>query len=101
METGPDCVIMRGVSDLDELLAQLAADASQALEHDRLAEEYRQKVRANLPRARSLGAGPALLERTIKTLWVERTIARWTAGSAPAGQKTSKRKRPGAAPNGS
>ena len=92
---------MRGVTELDEVLEQLAADADQALEHDRLAEEYRQRVRANLPRARSLGAGPAALERTIKSLWVERTISRWTKGDAAADKAPGKRKRPGAAPNGS
>jgi hypothetical protein len=92
---------MRDVSELDDLLEQLAADADQALEHDRLAEEFRQRVRANLPAARRLGAGPAKLERTIKSLWVERTISRWTAGEAPKGAPRPKRKRPGAAPNGS
>jgi hypothetical protein len=94
---------MRDVSDLDELLVQLAADADQALEHDRLAEEFRQRVRANLPAARRLGAGPAKLERTIKSLYVERTISRWTAGDAPevAPETRPKRKRPGGAPSNS
>lgn len=94
---------MRGVSDLEEVLEQLAADADQALEHDRLAEQFRQRVRANLPIARRLGAGPAKLERTIKSLYVERTIGRWTADDVPEVPPESKpkRKRPGAAPNGS
>jgi hypothetical protein len=92
---------MRDVDELTELLAELAADADAALEYDRLAEERRARVRANLPRARKAGAGVQELERTIKSLYVARTISRWTAGSASADRPRSKRKRPGAAPNGS
>lgn len=93
---------MRGVDELTELLQDLAADAKQAQRHEALAEEYRQRVRAKLPAARAAGAGPALLERTINSLYVGATISRWTSGSAPAGKpKRSRRKRPGAAPNGS
>jgi hypothetical protein len=92
---------MRGVDELTELLEELAADADQALEHDRLAEEARQRVRAKLPAARKAGAGPAQLERTIKSLYVSATISRWTSGDVPKGAPRGKRKRPGAAPNGS
>jgi hypothetical protein len=92
---------MRGVDELTELLAELAADAKTALEHDRLAEEARRRVRANLPRARKAGAGVAELERTIGSLYVSATISRWTSGDAPKGAPRGKRKRPGAAPNGS
>lgn len=92
---------MRGVDELTELLDELAADAREALEHDRLAEEARQRVRAKLPRARKAGAGPALLERTIGSLYVQATISRWTSGDASADKPRGKRKRPGAAPNGS
>jgi hypothetical protein len=96
------CVTMKGVSDLTDLLAELAADADEALRYDALAEAARQRVRARLPEARRRGAGPALLERTIKSLYVERTISRWTSGDVPEGEvERPKRKRPGAAPNGS
>jgi hypothetical protein len=84
---------------LDELLAELATDAADAIKHDRLAEEARQRVRAKLPRARKLGAGPSQLERTIQQLYVARTIGQMTKpGGAPGGPKQG-RKRPGAAPD--
>lgn len=94
---------MRDVDELTELLNELAADAKAAEKHEALAEEYRQRVRANLPRARAAGAGPALLERTINSLYVGATISRWTSGAAPTDKPRPKgrRKRPGAAPNGS
>ena len=83
---------------MTELLAELAADAQDAIKHDRLAEAARERVRAKLPLARSLGAGPRELERTIHSLYVERTIARWTADDAPVAPAKRNRKRPGAAP---
>lgn len=86
---------------MEQLLAELAADASEALEHDALAEAARERIRAKLPAARKAGAGPAKLERTIKSIYVQGTISRWTAGDAPKGAPHPKRKRPGAAPNGS
>lgn len=102
LESGLQCVIMKGVDELTELLEELAADAKAALEHDRLAEEARQRVRANLPRARKAGAGPTQLERTIGSLYVSATISRWTSGDQPqASPPRPKRKRPGAAPNAS
>jgi hypothetical protein len=90
---------MRGVSKLTELLKELADDAAAAREYEQLAEERRERVRANLPRARKAGAGPAELERTIGSLYVSATISRWTSGSVPAGAPHGKRKRPGAAPS--
>jgi hypothetical protein len=93
---------MKGVKELDELLAELASFADTAIEHDRIAEDARQAIRDRLPKARKLGAGPALLERTVKSLYVEKTISRWTADDTPdASKPRPKRKRPGAAPNGS
>jgi hypothetical protein len=89
---------MRGVDKLTELLAELAADADAALKYDRLAEEHRQRIRANLPRAHKAGAGFVELERAIRSIYVARTISRWTAGDASAGTARPKRKRPGAAP---
>jgi hypothetical protein len=91
---------MRGVDELTELLRALAEDASAALEYDRLAEERRQRVRDNLPKARKAGAGVAQLERTIGSLYVAATISRWTSGSA-SGNPRGKRKRAGAAPTSS
>jgi hypothetical protein len=90
---------MRGVSDLTEDLAALAADAETAIKHDRLAEEARERIRARLPAARSKGASPTELERTIHSLYVSRTIARWTSGNAPDAPPRRHRKRPGAAPS--
>lgn len=92
---------MRDVDELTDLLKELAADAKQAQRHEALAEEYRQRVRAKLPAARKAGAGPALLERTINSLFVGATISRWTSGDAPSGKPRTRRKRPGAAPTGS
>lgn len=91
-------VTMRGVSELTDLLKQLADDAAEAQKYDGLAEEYRRRVRENLPRAREKGAGVAELERTINSLYVGATISRWTSGSASADGPRAKRKRPGAAP---
>lgn len=93
---------MRGVTELEQLLAELAADADEAIEHEALAEAARQRIRAKLPRARELGAGPAQLERTVKSLFVERSIRRWTSDHTPQPDvERPKRKRPGAAPDGS
>ena len=90
---------MGGVSELTDLLKELAADADAAIEYERLAEERRQRIRQNLPRARKAGAGVAELERTIKSLYVYATISRWTSGAAPAERPTRRRKRAGAAPD--
>lgn len=92
---------MRGVDELTELLQALAADADAALRYEELAEQHRARIRANLPLARKAGAGPAELERTIKSLYVQATISRWTSKSAPADKSRRRRKRPGAAPSGS
>lgn len=92
------CVIIGSVDELTELLAELAADAAAAREYERLAEEKRRAVRANLPKARKAGAGPALLERTIGSLYVSATISRWTSGPVSKDKQPSRRKRPGAAP---
>ena len=93
-----NCVSIGSVDELEALLAELEKDALAALEYDRLAEERRQKVRANLPKARAAGAGPARLERTIHGLFVVRSISRWTAGSATETKAKGGRKRPGGAP---
>lgn len=89
---------MRGVDELTELLRELAEDAEAARRYEALAEERRERVRANLPRARKAGAGVAELERTIGSLYVSRTISRWTADDVPAEPPKRRRKRPGAAP---
>lgn len=94
-------MIIGSVKKLDALLDEIEADALKAIEYDRLAEEMRQRVRAKLPKARALGAGPSLLERRVHSLFVTRTISRWTAGSAPQDKPTSTRKRPGAGADGS
>ena len=88
---------MRGVDELTDLLKQLAADAEEAIEHDRRAEECRARVRANLPEAYRRGAGVTLLERTIHSLYVGKTITRWVVGE-PDDKPKRPRKRPGAAP---
>lgn len=90
---------MEGVSELTDLLKELAADAEAAIEYDRLAEEHRKRIRKNLPRAREAGAGVAELERTIRSLYVYATISRWTSGDSPVARPASRRKRAGAAPD--
>lgn len=92
------CVIIGSVDKLTELLRELAADADAALKYEALAEQHRQRIRENLPKARQEGAGVAELERTIKSVFVGATISRWTSGSAPKERKRSNRKRPGAGP---
>lgn len=92
---------MRGVDELTEVLEALAADADEALRYEQLAEERRERIRENLVKARKMGAGPAELERTIKSIYVSRTISRWTKDAEPAGTPRRPRKRPGAAPSGS
>ena len=89
---------MRDVDELTELLKELADDAAAALKYEALAEKHRERIRANLPRARKAGAGVAELERTISSIYVGRTISRWTADDAPAERPKRRRKRPGAAP---
>lgn len=89
---------MKGVDELTELLTQLDADSAKAIEHERIAEEYRAKVRANLPRAYAAGAGTTALERTIHSLYVAKTIGRWVTGDLPPEKPPTRRKRPGAAP---
>lgn len=84
---------------MTELLAELAADAEVVLEHDAIAEQARQRIRAKLPLALKAGAGAAELERTIKSIYVARSITRWYPGGEQPGDKPrSRRKRPGAAP---
>lgn len=93
--------MLRGVNEVETLLAELEADALAAQEHDALAEQFRQRVKEKLPRARKLDVGPAELERRIHQLYTATTISRWTADVAP--QETvrrGRRKRPGAAPTG-
>jgi hypothetical protein len=96
---------MRGVDDLDQLLAELAADAAVVIEHEPIAQAARDRIRANLPKARRRGVGPTELERLIQGIFVERTISRWTANDVPGGDQRSerprvaRRKRPGAPPS--
>lgn len=92
---------MRDVDELTELLRELADDAAAAAKYDALAERHRERVRANLPKARAAGAGIAELERTINSLYVGKTIDRWTKDKAPAERPRRNRKRPGAAPGAS
>lgn len=86
---------------MTELLKELGDDAAAALKYDALAEKHRERIRANLPRARRAGAGLAELERTIHSVYVSKTIGRWTADDLPAEKPKRRRKRPGAAPNAS
>lgn len=92
---------MKGVDELTELLAELAADADEALKYDALAEERRRRIRQNLPRAYEAGAGFVQLERAIKSIYVARTISRWVTSPPAPDKPRGKRKRAGAAPNGS
>jgi hypothetical protein len=92
-------VMLRGVDEVETLLAALEADAVAALKYDALAEERRQRVRVNLPEARKLNVGPAELERRIHQLFTATTISRWTADVAPPETvRRGRRKRPGAGP---
>jgi hypothetical protein len=91
-------VIMRGVSELDDLLAALAADADVVIKHDRIAQAARDRIRARLPEAYARGAGITELERTIKQLYVQRSISRIVTGQ-PAETSRPRRKRAGAAPD--
>jgi len=50
-------------------------------------------------KAREAGYGPAELDRAIGSMYVAKTISRWTADSTPAARKPGRRKRPGAAPS--
>jgi len=83
----------------DRLVAELIAEAKAALDLEGQAQAHRERVRELLPQARKLGYGPSDLERMIGSLYVARTISRWTGGSA-AEPKKGRRKRPGAAPTG-
>lgn len=91
-------VMLRGVNEVETLLDEIEADSLRALEHDALAEEFRKRVRANLPKARALDVGPAELERRTHQLWTQTTISRWTAAFAPANTvRRGRRKRSGGA----
>lgn len=103
MSRGLDCkaayVMLRGVDEVKTLLDEIEADSLLALEHDALAEEARQRVRAKLPEARKLDVGPAELERRTHQLWTATTISRWTASFAPENStRRGRRKRSGGAP---
>lgn len=74
--------------DLEALLAELEKHATAVVRADRVADEHRRAIRALLPEARDLGAGPAELERTIKGIYVAGTISKWTRKpGAPRGRK--------------
>lgn len=79
------------------MVQELIAEAKAARDAEDAAERHRERVRALLPAARKLGYGPAELERMIGSLYVSRTISRWTADEKPAERKR-RRKRPGAGP---
>jgi len=81
----------------DNVVAELIAEARAALDAEEAAERHRERVRELLPQARQLGHGPADLERMIGSLYVARTISRWTVDEA-APRRPGRRKRPGAAP---
>ena len=87
---------MRDVDEMTELLDALADDAAGARKYEALAEKHRERIRANLPRTQGR-RWRGRLERTIRPIYVGRTISRWTADDAP-GCGRSARKRPGAAP---
>lgn len=63
---------------MDKVLIELAAEADEVLRLEAEAEEHRRRIRKLLPDARKKGHGPALLERTIKSVYVKDTISRWT-----------------------
>jgi hypothetical protein len=93
--------MLRGVDEVETLLAETEADALEALKHDALAELARKRVKARLPKLRALDVGPAELERTVHQLYTATTISRWTADFAPETTvRRGRRKRPGAAPEG-
>lgn len=83
----------------DDVLAELIREADAALALEEQAEAHRKRVRELLPKAREAGYGPAGLERAIHSMYVAKTISRWTSGSAPAERRPGRRKRAGAAPS--
>ena len=91
--------MLRGVDEVETLLAEIEADALEALRYDDLAEQARRRVRAKLPEARKADVGPAELERRTHQLWTATTISRWTASFAPENStRRGRRKRSGGAP---
>lgn len=83
----------------DDVLAELTAEADAALAFEAKAQAHRDRVRELLPVARKAGYGPADLERAIRSMYVAKTISRWTADDAAPAKKPGRRKRPGAAPS--
>lgn len=72
------------------MLTELAAEADEVLRLEAEAEEHRARIRKLLPDARKRGHGPALLERTIKSVYVKDTISRWTKDVAvPRGKRAA------------
>jgi hypothetical protein len=91
-----NCVTMGTVED--DVLAELTAEAGAALALEARAQAHRDRVRELLGKARQAGYGPAELERAISSMYVAKTISRWTADDATV-RKPGRRKRPGAAPS--
>ena len=87
-----------GTVEEDKVVQELIAEAQAALDAEAAAERHRERVRELLPEARKAGHGPADLERMIGSLYVARTISRWTADEAVPGKARGRRKRPGAGP---
>ena len=81
-----DLLTMGSVRDV---LKELEAEASEAIRLEKEAGEHRLRVQKLLFAARKAGHGPALLERTIHSLYVKDTISRWTKDVAvPRGKAT-------------
>jgi hypothetical protein len=76
--------------DLDTLLKELADHAAAVKRAEKTAEEHRTAIRELLPAARTAGAGPAKLERTIGSVFVAGTISRWTKDVAKPRGKSPK-----------
>lgn len=84
---------------MEALLRELAEHATAAIKADKTADEHRQAIRELLPQARSEGAGPAQLERTISGIYVSGTISRWTKDFAPANRRGPGRRKAAARPS--
>jgi hypothetical protein len=82
--------------DLDALLAELERHAAAAVRADRVAAQHKEAIRKILPAARKAGAGPAELERAIRSIYAAGTISRWTA--EPGAPRGRKKKPPGRPP---
>ncbi len=86
-----NCVTMGTVED--DVLAELTREADAALALEAQAQAHRNRVRELLSQARDAGYGPADLERAIRSMYVAKTISRWTADNAAPAKKPGRRAR--------